>query len=790
MYVSLNWLREFVEIPSKYSPQDIADLLTLHTAEVEEVMDQGKGLEGVVVGEILEIKKHPNADKLSVAKVDIGKGKTIQLIFGQMAEMKVGYKTAVAVAPTILPTGAEIKATKIRDVLTEGMLCLDQELGLKKEGVSVQYFDKSVKNGTPFAKALDLDDIMIEIDNKSLTHRPDLWGHYGIARELAALLGTKLKPLNPPKPKEGNKDLSIEIKNKDLCPRFVGAKITGVKIEESPEWLQKKLRAAGHATYNNIVDITNYIVSELGQPMHAYDSRFITRGFVIRTAKKDEKFTTLDGTTHKLTDKNLLIADQEKGVSLAGIMGGKNSEIQHDTTEIIFEAANFDAVSIRKTSVQLGLRTESVQRFEKSLDPTLPMQAMLRAIELTLEICPDAKLSSPIVDIDYSKPKTPTIKVDPEKVRSKIGVNIKDTEIKKILENLEFKVAKKGSSLEVKVPTFRATRDVEIEDDLIEEVARIYGYENIPSDFPSLPPKLPTENLERFLKHKTRDIISLGLGFTEVSNYSFYSEADISKSNLAADEHIKLANYLSEDQTHLRTSLLPNMLKSLSETLKNTDNPKTYEIGRTYKEEGKYMPLEEKNILGLATGEKAFFHAKGSAELFLEKFGAHNPKIVPPRQTEKYAHPQKCADILAKGQKIGSIYEVHPQVLKNYGIKQEVAAFEINFTKLVELGQREHKYLSLPKFPSLQFDVSVVFPEKITAEQAEQAITQANKNLIKGIELFDIYRGKGLEEDEKALAYHIMLQAEDRTLTDEEMTETQKAVFKNLEGLGGKIRGK
>ncbi|MBU1018509.1 phenylalanine--tRNA ligase subunit beta [Patescibacteria group bacterium] len=770
MKISLNWLKDYVSVP--ISAEKLGEMLTLHTAEVEEVVDQGKGLEGVVVGELVEIKKHPNANKLSLATVNIGEKKPIHLIFGQMVKMKAGYKVPVAVAPTTLPTGLVIEKKELRGAPSEGMLCLDQELGFKEEGTSIQFFDKNVMPGTPLAEALSMNDKILEIDNKSLTHRPDLWGHYGIAREVAALLGEKLKKIEPippapcPMPK-----LSIEIKDKDLCPRYLGVKITGVKVEESPKWLRKKLEAAGHATYNNIVDITNFIASELGQPMHAFDARLIEGGIIVRTAKKDEKFTTLDGTEHKLSDKNLVIADHKKAVALAGVMGGQNSEIQKDTTEIIFEAANFDAVSVRKTSTELGLRTESVQRFEKSLDPALAELAMLRAIQLLLEICPSAKLASPITDENFSKPKNLKIKIDPEKVASKIGAPISKQEIKKILESLEFKVS---PSFEVSVPSFRSTKDIEGEDDIVEEVARIFGYENIPPSFPNLPPKLPMENRERFLKHKARDILSLGMGFSEVSNYSFYSEKDFQKYKLPEKEHLKLKNCLSEDQTHMRTSLLPNMLKSKTR--------KVYEIGRTYKEIGEFMPLEEKWILGLLA--EGFFAAKGAAEAFLEKFGAVTPKIVESKNPPAYTHPQKCATILIKGKEVGQIYEVHP------GIAENTAVFEINFTALVASGQRQHKYSSLPKFPSLELDISVVLPEKITAAEAEKAIEKADKKLIKQIELFDIYRGKGLETSEKALAYHIELRADDRTLTDEEMTAVQKQVFKNLESLGGKIRGK
>jgi len=794
MRISLNWLKDYIKIPPEYSPKQIADLITLHTAEVETIENQGKDLSGVVVGEILEIGKHPNADKLNTAKVNIGKEQPLNLIFGQMVTMKVGNRIPVAVAPTTLPTGMVIEKKELRGVLSEGMLCLDQELGFKKEGISIQLFKIKSKPGTPITEALGLNDTIIEIDNKSLTHRPDLWGHYGIAREVAALTNKKLKKLDPKVQatfvNQSDEHLSVEVKNPELCPRYIGVKISNIQVKESPKWIQKKLEAAGHTTYNNIVDITNFISSELGQPMHAFDANLVKGGIVVRTATTGEKIKTLDGKDRELTDKMLLIADHEKPLAIAGIMGGEFSGVTEQTNTIIFESASFDAISVRKTSTALGLRTEAVQRFEKSIDPNLAELAIKRALEILLKICPEAKIESQIIDIKNFNQEKLTIETSAERITSKIGAPLTAKEIVKIIKSLEFIVKKQGKKLFVEVPTFRAARDVKNEDDIIEEVARIFGYTNIPSVLPELPTRLPIENRERFLKHKIRDIISLGLGFMEVSNYSFYSQDDIKKCALDEKIHIKLLNFLSQDQTHMRLSLLPNMLKSLHETLKNKKNPTLYEIGHTYKEIGEYMPLEEKWLIGIISGEKSFLKAKGYTDSFLEKFGAINSQFVSPRKMLSYAHPKKHTDIMVKGEVIGHVYEIHPEVLKHYDIKQESSAFEINFTRLVALGQRQHKYIQLPKFPSLEFDVSVVLPETITAEEARKSIEKADQNLIKKIDLFDIYRGEGLGEKEKALAYHIELRAEDRTLKDTEMSEVQKKVFANLEGIGGKIRGK
>ena len=799
MRISLNWLRDYVKIDPEITPKHIGEMLTLHTAEVESVEDQGENFRNMVVGKIIEVLPHPNADKLKIVMVDVGETHPRKIVCGGV-NVRAGLMVPVALIGAMVKWHGQgdlikLEEAEIRGEKSYGMICAGEEIGLSPcpEGEITELKTKA-KPGTPLAEALDLNDAIIEIDNKSLTHRPDLWGHYGIAREVAALTGKKLKKLTPKVEAifapQSDENLSIDIKNPELCPRYIGVKVSGIEVKESPKWLKKKLEAAGHATYNNIVDITNFISSELGQPMHAFDASLIKGGIVVRTATLGEKIKTLDGIDRELTDKNLLIADHEKPIAIAGVMGGEFSGINEQTNTIIFEAATFDAVSVRKTSTALGLRTEAVQRFEKSIDPNLAQIAMLRALEILKKICPTTKIEGQIIDIKNFNQTDTIIETSADRIASKIGAPLATKDIVKILKSLEFGVQKQGKKLLVQVPTFRAARDVKNEDDIIEEVARIFGYTNIPSVLPQLPTKLPIENRERFLKHKIRDIISLGLGFSEVYNYSFYSQEDIKKCALDERIHIKLLNFLSQDQTHMRVSLLPNMMKSLAETLKNANAPTIYEIGHTYKEIGQYMPLEEKWILGIVANEKSFLHAKGNAEVFLEKFGAINSQTVSPKKTISYAHPKKHTDIMVKGEIIGHIYEIHPEVLKHYGIKQEASAFEINLTRLVASGQRQHKYIQLPKFPSLAFDVSVVLPEAITTDEVRKTIEKADQNLIQGIDLFDIYRGQGIGEKEKALAYHIELRAEDRTLKDTEMADVQKKVFANLEGIGGKIRGK
>jgi phenylalanyl-tRNA synthetase beta chain len=797
MHVSLNWLKDFVDIPKKLSSDELGNLLTLKTAEVEQVEPEGLGLDGVVVGEILEFSKVPDSDKLHQAKVDVGKKEPIQLIFGSMVTMKVGNKVPVAVAPTTLPSGVEINEKKIRGVVTQGMLCLDQELGLASEGVTIQYFP-DLKPGTPIREALNLTDTILEFDNKSLTHRPDLWGHYGIAREVAAITGNKLNALEPsPKIPEKGESPKVEIKNFDLCPRYCGLIINNIKVEESPDWLKKRLLAVGHGVHNNIVDVTNYIVAELGQPMHAFDKNFIEEGIIVRRAEKDEKMTTLDDKERQLTDQMLVIADHKKSVAIAGVMGGQNSEIKAETTSIILESATFNGGSIRRTSTKLGLRTDAVQRFEKSLDPELAELAIKRAAEIILEICPGAEIAGPITDIQKYD-KTPlVIELDNAKARSKIGIEISNKEIQKILESLEFQVKEdKKDHFQVTVPSFRATKDVTIEDDLIEEVARMYGYDNIDPELPLLPIKVPLANTERFKKHRARELFSYGLGFSEACNYSFYGKNDLARCQMSEEGHLKLLNYLSEDQTHMRTTLIPNLLKNLQHNVKYQDAFRIYEIGRTYKEVGEFMPLEEKQIVGAIVqkgkGDDSFYEAKGAVEAFFQRFKLPRVKPAADIKDAPYAHPVKSISYIDKNaQTIAQVFMLHPVVAKNHDLgNYTVAIFKINFTEALRLAPAPDGYTSLPKFPSIEFDVSVVIGAETEVGKIKSAIKRADQNLITNIELFDIYQGENLDKGQKAVAYKITLQTPDRTLTDAEMSEVQSKVFQNLEKLGGTIRGK
>ena len=806
MLISLNWLKEFVDLPENLDPKELATELTIKTAEVDSVINEAESFENIVVGQILEITPHPNADKLRVTKVSLGK-ENCQIVCGG-SNLREGMYVAIAKPGSkVRWHGAgdliTLERTKIRDVESDGMICAGSEIGVPdptaKEKEILDLSAMKTAPGTPLSELLQKNDVIFEFDNKALTHRPDLWGHYGIAREIAVLTGAKLKPVKSAVkiPAKGEQ-IEVEVKDEKLCPRYCGLIIENVKVGPSPDWLQKKLKATDHGTHNNIVDVTNYVMLELGQPMHAFDKAKINKGIVVRTAKKGEMIPCLDDKIRELNEHMLIIADHEKPVAIAGVIGGANSEIGSFTTSIILESANFNSSSVRKTSTKFMLRTDAVQRFEKGLDPHLCELAIKRAAELILEICPEAKIAGPITDISNFSTTPLKITLDTEMARSKIGADISDKQMKEILESLDFEVkagTKKGT-FEVTVPTFRANKDVKIEDDIVEEIARIFGYGNIPATLPSLPTKLPEENTERFKKHRARELLSYGLGFDEVSNYSFYGKNEIERCLMKEEGHVKLLNYLSEDQTHMRTSMTPNLLKNLQHNVKNFDELRIYEIGRTYKEIGQFMPLEEKKIVGAillkGKSDAPFYEAKGVLETIFKKFEIALPHPAKGMDCAPYAHPNKAISYIDQhGQTLGKVFMLHPIVAKNHDLENySIGIFAVNFTELMKLAPNEKKYKKIGRFPSIEFDVSVLVDANIEIQTLKNAIASAEKHLITEVSLFDIYQGQGIPSDKKAVAFKITLQAEDRTLTDLEMTETQKFVFRNLEELGGVIRGK
>lgn len=803
MLISLNWLKEFVNLPKTLSPQDLADQFTLKTAEVEKVIDQGQKFDHMVIGHVIEVHPHPNADKLKIAKVSVGK-ETLRIVCGGENLTENMYVAVAKIGAEVDWHGEgkimKIVPTKIRGEDSEGMICAGSEIGLHDTGEGphdiLDLSSSKPTPGTPLAEFLSKNDVIFELDNKSLTHRPDLWSHYGIAREMAALTDSKLSTFTTKVtlPKSGASP-KITVADPELCPRYCGLIIENITISDSPSWIKERLTTTDHTPRNNVVDITNYVMEELGQPMHAFDLDKIGDEIIVRTAKKGEKITALNDQTYNLNEKNLIIADKKAPLAIAGVIGGKDSAISQKTTRILLESANFHASSVRKTSSQLGIRTDSVQRFEKSLDPHQAQAAILRAAELILQLCPEAKISGPITDIVNFKSTTPKLKLNLDKTRSKIGINITNNEIEKILKKLYFEISKKDkNNLTVIIPSFRATKDIQTEDDLIEEVARIHSYEGIPAILPHLPSHLPAEHTERVQKTRLRHFLSQNLGLSEIYNYSFYGKDDIQKCQLPEEEHLKLINSLSEEQSHMRLSLVPNILKNIHHNTKFYDSLNIYEIGRTYVKTEDFLPLENKILLcAFVTKSKSadpFYEAKGAMEDILKHFRLSKIRTAKEVKNFTFAHPKKALTYLEPtGKTLGCVYTLHPAIAKAYDLqKHNIAILELNFSDLLKSHTKELKYQPIAKFPSLDIDISVIVEQNTEIGTLETAILKSDKSLINQVTLFDIYQGQNLESGKKSIAFKVTLQAPDRTLTDQEMTTIQQQIFKNLEKIGGQIR--
>jgi len=797
MNISLNWLKQYVDIPKDLSPQDLALKLTMSVVEVEGIVDQSLRYEHIVVGEVVNVVDHPQADKLKVCKVKSGSGEH-QVICGAK-NVYPGMKSALALPGALVKWHGQgdlvkLEKTKIRGVESEGMLCAPSEIDLAdifREADGVVDF-KEGKAGQPVAELLVYDDVIFEIDNKSVTHRSDLWGHYGIAREIAALLGKKIKPLEiTEKIQEGDQvKLNINIQDKENCSRYIGAVMGKIKIEPSPLWLQNLLKSAGIRPINNVIDVTNFVMLELGRPSHAFDRREMKEDtIIIRRAKDGEKFTTLDGVERQLDSTMCLVCDAHRPTDLGGIMGGLNSEIKKDTTEIILELANFNPSNIRKTSTRLGLRTDAAARFEKGLAPELAKQGLERIVTLIKQLIPAAEVISKIVDVNYEKNEERDIEFDLDFIRRRLGVAIDKKEVVRILESLHFKVLEKKEHFTVTPPDFRTKKDISLPEDIVEEVARIYGFDNIAPHMPLVSMEPQEFNNERLVERKVKSILADICGFTEVSNYSFMGARLIEPLGFDLKAHLEVKNYLTEDQRYLRTSLLPFLLKNTVDNLRFFKDINLFEIGRVFKNEtGEYhidatnkvfLSKQEKYLAGLSAGSGVFYRIKGAVERLLENLAVdykfhHEIKAMP-----KFLLPSRCLDIVVNDQIIGYLGELSNDVLAAYNINKPVAYFESNFHVLLKYLRDAKKYQPLPKFPGITYDISVAVADDISWLDIEQAVL-AQSSLIKKVELFDIYQLAKFGPDKKSLAFHVYFLDSNRTLTSKETDLLRDKIIKIL----------
>ena len=799
MYISLNWLKDFVNIPSKVTPADIALKLTAHTAEVEGFIDQSRQFDKVVVGKVLEVSKHPNADRLRLALVDI-KTEKLRIVCGA-PNLAEGQLVPVALVGAILPGGLEIKESEIRGEKSSGMICAEDELGLGENHEGIIVLKNNAKVGESFAKYLKIDDTVFELDNKSLSNRPDLLSHYGIARELGVTLDLKLKPYEKFINKsvdflvDKNNELNVKVENKEACPRYMAVKIDNIEIKESPAWLKNRLIAVNQKPINNIVDLTNYILLELGQPLHAFCASRVKK-IVVRYAKEGERLETLDEKERVLGSEDLLITDGEKALAIAGIMGGKDSGVSLDTTSIVLEAANFNAPVIRKTSQKLGLRTESSTRYEKALDPLLTEEALFRFINLLFKILPKAKIASPLIDLNQAKVLNKEIELDLDWLNKKIGQVIPQEKVISNLERLGFVVNLiSDRKFKVLVPSWRATKDVSIKEDLAEEVLRVHGYDNIKSQLPLEILSCPEINQERVLERKIKTFLALRHSLSEVYNYSFVGEEQLKKLNIDFFKHLRLANPASDVHTMLRQSLVPNLVNNIKSNQAKAEEIGLFEVGSVFfnapgnlpKEASgdETIPYQEKHLgIALAGEEKnIFLRVKGIISNLLENLLGYDleVKFLELLEAPGWINNKEAARIVVAGREIGVVGSLSKLAATNINLKKKAVLAEINIKDLFSLVSQfsTNKFKELAKYPALIRDLAFVIDKKILYNDIKTEMINFDQ-LIKRVDLFDVYIGDKLSANEKSLAFHLTFQSSERTLVAEEVDELINKLLKHL----------
>ena len=785
MKLNRKWINEeFVDL-SHVSDREYVEKLTVFGQKVETWERMDAEIKNVVVGKVVDIVRHENSDHMWVCQIDVGEEESVQIVTGAQ-NVKVGDMVPVAKHNSWLPGGVHITKGKLRGVKSNGMLCGLEELGLTQgdfpyaitDGIFI--IEEPCEIGQDINTVIGNDDTIVDFEITN--NRPDCYSIIGLARESAAAFGL---PMRHHEPVVHGSDagsifehLDVEVPATELCNRYSSRMVANVKIGPSPKWLRQRLRANGVRPINNIVDITNYVMLEYGQPMHAFDYRYVGSGkIVVREAEEGETLTTLDGNVRNLKPGMLVIADEHKPIGLAGIMGGENSEILDDTTTVVFESANFNGTSIRQTALALGMRTESSGKFEKNLDPMMTVPAVQRACEL-VELLGCGDVLDGIIDIINYVPSPKTLPLEPEKINHLLGTDISKEEMVKYLQLLELNV--EGDTIHV--PSFRP--DLNLMADIAEEVGRSYGYNEIPttafrtSTQGGYAPEMKVE--------AKAGTLCRGLGYSEIITYSFVSPAIFDQIRLPQDSDLRNAmriqNPLGEDTSIMRTIALPSMLEILGRNYSyHNKNVKLYELAKIYLPQENDLPQEPKMLLLGAYGESVdFFTMKGELEAIFAGLRVQKSSYSAVSDNPSY-HPGRCASVSVGGVHLGYLGQVHPTVAKNYGIDAEVYCCEISFTKLLSVLLSDATYAPLPKYPGVSRDISVICDEALTVGEAESVITASAGKLLRGVKLFDIYRGAGVPEGKKSLAFSMELRADDRTLTDADSEAVMSKVLSALE---------
>ena len=796
MVLPMNWAKEFADFDC--SAKEMADRLTMTGSKVECYENAADAVENVVIGRIESIVPHPDSDHMVICQVEVGQDAPLQIVTGA-ANLKVGDLVPVALDGSKLPGGVEIKKGVLRGVESCGMLCSLGELGLTvhdfpyaiENGILVlderDYPDGMPAPGTPAVEALGMDDVVFEFE--ITPNRPDCLAVRELGRECAATFGVPFKDHTPTvKPGHGNVNdlLKVDIENSELCMRYCGAVVENVRVAPSPKWMRDRLRACGVRPINNLVDITNYVMLEYGQPMHAFDLRYVNGGAItVRRAKNGETMMTLDGIDRTFTDEMLVIADEKGPVAVAGVMGGEYSGITEGTHTVVFESACFKGSSVRVTAKKLGMRTESSSRFEKGLDPQNCLPAIMRACEL-VEMLGAGEVVDGVIDIDNSGYQPTVLHLDADWTNRFLGTDISEERMKKILSDLHFVV----NGDEITVPSFRG--DVQHKADVAEEIARFYGYNNIPTTTAKGSPQGKLTDYQKF--ERTVNQTMLAQGLYEIMTYSFVSPKQYDKIRLPKDDpkrnSVVILNPLGEDTSIMRTNAIPSMMDILSKNYNNRNGAVSlYEIGNEYiPVEGELLPDEIPNlVLGMYGEDKDFFTLKGVVENLLEVLGIEDYDVAACSDNPTF-HPGRCAVLSKDGEEFGVIGEVHPLVCQNYDINTRVYTGKLNMRKLFAMMKTDKSYQPMPKFPASTRDLALLCDDSLPVLTMEKAIKNAAGQILEKVELFDVYKGSQIEAGKKSVAFNITMRAADRTLTDEEVGSAMKKILTAMEALGAQIR--
>lgn len=791
MDLSMKWLSDSVTVD--LPPRRFAEAMTMSGSKVEGWTTEGSEIKNVVAGRILSIEKHPDADTLVVCSVDVGGGSPLQIVTGA-SNLTAGDLVPAALDGSALPGGKEIHASKFRGVESQGMLCSLGELGLTEHDFpyanpnGIFVLQEDCKPGDDIHSAIGLDDTVVEFE--ITPNRPDCLSVLGLAREASATFGV---PFQRHEPKVQNETgdiaelLSVTVENPKLCPRYVARVATNVKIAPSPRWMRERLRASGVRPINNIVDITNYVMLEYGQPMHAFDIGYVKGGkIVVRNARPGETLTTLDGVSRTLSPEMLVICDEEKPSAVAGVMGGEYSGINDQTTTIVFESANFFGASVRTTSRKLGLRTESSSRFEKGLDPMLCVPAVERACEL-VELLGAGEIVGGRIDVDHTDHTSAVLTLDAEWINRFLGIDLPAEEMRRILRALDFGV----DGDQITVPSWRG--DVEHKADLAEEIARFYGYNKIPDTSIRGSAQGALTEKQKFERRMVNTLTAQGLH--EIVTYTFISPKTYDKLRLPKDSplrrSVEILNPLGEDTSVMRTTAFGSMLDILSKNYNNR-NPKAalFELAKEFipAESANVLPAEQEVITAGLYGEGYdYYSIKGIAEALLEEAGITDFEVNPVTDNPVF-HPGRCAELSAGGETLGILGEVHPLTAQNYGIDVRCYLMRLPLAVLLSKAASAGVYRPLPRYPASARDLALLCGDELPVQTIEKAIRAAVPEILESVELFDVYRGAQIPEGQKSLAFNLTLRAADRTLTDAEVNAAMERVLAAMRALGAELR--